>query len=758
MKAPSANTSLKHKYFFSIVFLFSIPILIMTVSLVLAIYLSFTSLKSTHEEYISLELYNLGKSGEQKITNIINMMQIIPSNPILAESIFSENITFDNRTVSELGTIISLYNCIDDIYIFNQKSNTVCDTSGIYTADEFYNSRCSYSGYSLNYWKNFRFYNNDSYRILNPTVVSSPGNSQEIIPVVIRKIDNKIADNYVIININLQYLIDYKSMGTSTDFNLYLLNKYTSEVFSSDGMLLKKDFFPSEFYSNLLLGKFNNFEYKHSNGKYLVVSYSPTDHLASYTYFALIPLKGILSKLSRFLWISLGIAFAFSIMAYLLALYNSFKVFSPLYDISKSTNSTQNKNTRSVNLLKDVLASFRKVQDENEQLGATLPYAQERYLINYLNTNEYYIDAETRSIIKQSLKFPYDYFAAVIIQITPTNQMFDLYNSADYENIRIGMYNIIKELFAQNYTCTILPGDNNALYFILNMESKELFSGVNDIFKNIYDLLENDLEYINISIGRSNVHEGFDGLREAHTEALDSLSLHFDTGSHVLLDNSSDTSFKFSHKDESDLFIALTSYNTSDVYALLDNIFKMNNNASPRAKKHLLSNIATVILKAIRIKGISYRNNKLDFEILNELLNQPPKEIKHDIMTLVDYYFSNGDVRQYQNKVNASECIDYIKNNFTFSELSLDFLASHFHTTPSNISTIIKTYLGMGYHEYVTTLRIDAAKDMLINTDKTIDEIFQLCGYSSKQTFYRIFKKTVGLTPLEFRNKNSALS
>ena len=53
--------------------------------------------------------------------------------------------------------------------------------------------------------------------------------------------------------------------------------------------------------------------------------------------------------------------------------------------------------------------------------------------------------------------------------------------------------------------------------------------------------------------------------------------------------------------------------------------------------------------------------------------------------------------------------------------------------------------------DYVTRLRIEYAKRLLQNTDKTNYEISNLIGYKSEYHFSRKFKKLVGISPSQFR-------
>ena len=70
----------------------------------------------------------------------------------------------------------------------------------------------------------------------------------------------------------------------------------------------------------------------------------------------------------------------------------------------------------------------------------------------------------------------------------------------------------------------------------------------------------------------------------------------------------------------------------------------------------------------------------------------------------------------------------------------------------SKISILLNSKLDQGFHAYVTSLRIAKAKDLLVNTDENIDAISSQCGFSSRQTLFRIFKSSVGMTTTEYRN------
>lgn len=69
----------------------------------------------------------------------------------------------------------------------------------------------------------------------------------------------------------------------------------------------------------------------------------------------------------------------------------------------------------------------------------------------------------------------------------------------------------------------------------------------------------------------------------------------------------------------------------------------------------------------------------------------------------------------------------------------------------SHLSRRFKDKMGITFTEYLQRQRIEQSLSLLINTDKKVIEIAELCGYSDMKFFNSLFKKNVGLTPREFR-------
>ena len=83
-------------------------------------------------------------------------------------------------------------------------------------------------------------------------------------------------------------------------------------------------------------------------------------------------------------------------------------------------------------------------------------------------------------------------------------------------------------------------------------------------------------------------------------------------------------------------------------------------------------------------------------------------------------------------------------------------VADKFRLTPAYLSRLFKKEMGRGPAEYLQKIRIEAAKNLLVNTDMTIKEISEKVGYQYVLTLNRAFKKFEGITPSQYlaRHKN----
>lgn len=93
----------------------------------------------------------------------------------------------------------------------------------------------------------------------------------------------------------------------------------------------------------------------------------------------------------------------------------------------------------------------------------------------------------------------------------------------------------------------------------------------------------------------------------------------------------------------------------------------------------------------------------------------------------------------------------YINSNIAV--INLDMLCEQFHYQSDYYSRLIKKNTGLTYSEYVHAMKMDKARNLLVNTDMTVNDILIFLGYQSPSYFYDSFKKETGMSPLRYRER-----
>ncbi len=217
--------------------------------------------------------------------------------------------------------------------------------------------------------------------------------------------------------------------------------------------------------------------------------------------------------------------------------------------------------------------------------------------------------------------------------------------------------------------------------------------------------------------------------------------------------------FWFPREQESQLIAAITAGHDANVTACLRRIVQENALEQARYQKAML-----VYERCLRVVGKILAQHPLPDTILSEdaplqLFRDSKPETLPELQTRLFGTFRHitGCYRQYQQKradVLLQKLLRYLERHYADPGLSLNSLAEHFSLTPSYISEYFKDRTGLKYVEYLATLRITRAKELLVTTpDAKLADICARVGFVNSETFIRTFKRLEGTSPGKFRKQ-----
>lgn len=122
--------------------------------------------------------------------------------------------------------------------------------------------------------------------------------------------------------------------------------------------------------------------------------------------------------------------------------------------------------------------------------------------------------------------------------------------------------------------------------------------------------------------------------------------------------------------------------------------------------------------------------------------------IKELLRLMIDYRNQLSD-KKYTEIIEKAK--KYIQDNYQNDDMSLQFVASSVNVSSNHFSAIFRKETGDTFIDYLTTVRMDKAKDLLTCTSMKTSEIGFEVGYRDPHYFSYIFKKTQGMSPKEYR-------
>ena len=170
----------------------------------------------------------------------------------------------------------------------------------------------------------------------------------------------------------------------------------------------------------------------------------------------------------------------------------------------------------------------------------------------------------------------------------------------------------------------------------------------------------------------------------------------------------------------------ITGLKIADYEERFEDIFHQYTLSGRQDQIYLKAMLYGILMKVLR-----------DYEILRYMQN-PSRSVKGNYKKVLK-------VKNY--------ILDNVSTRFTLTDL-----ARLSDLSPNFLCKIFKSVMGVNLFEYINAQKLDLVKKQLIDTDRSIKEIYFDCGFENESYFYRLFKKSVGKSPQQFREDYNQLN
>jgi len=654
-----------------------------------------------------------------------------------------------DSTTTEAQQLMRLFKqnneMVYDIYLINRHANFVLTETTLTDLNTFFGDYNTFNDYDLNHWKNLKS-PSISNLLLNSTYIKSHEGQHIVIPYISFTRTFPTDDTYVILSLDLEYFYNLLSSSYYTQGTLFYLMDNTDHRFNNGYEYIDNPFGDYSFSEKMSTNLTAVSEHIKSNSeKYYVLSASSTNSLFNHTYIVAIPESDFLNiTVENYLPIIFTIIFEIILLIFF-AFISYDKVYIPLKNISQLMADAPDLNYGFFeNVFSFIHATNENTKTMNNKLSYTLPLGVKQYILNVINTAGF-----DRNLQFENSVFKYKYFYPLTVEI-----LFEKEYYVDYAilNNNLELIEIIKNQFENTLTTFVINQSQTTLSLLFVIPDEKAIEIIDNTIVETKNLFQADRKYISLYFGKGYITDDILKLKDAFSEAYNNINKELNVSKGV--SSSEKYAELYKYQEEIQLTNYLMNAKISLAVSLVNNISDKLKTVPRDLMQKVFSNVIYTIHKVLTAKQITYNDTITDeATFIANICSGTQDMIYSYCMECIDKISEHSQFQK--KKISISDIVDYIQAHI-YEDITLNTLSSKFGTSPQYISKKIKEYLGVSFHDYVSSKKIDKAKQLLQNSNKSVNDICEEVGFFSRNTFLRTFKKLVGVSPLDYKKEIKA--
>ncbi|MBR5157221.1 MAG: helix-turn-helix transcriptional regulator [Clostridia bacterium] len=352
-------------------------------------------------------------------------------------------------------------------------------------------------------------------------------------------------------------------------------------------------------------------------------------------------------------------------------------------------------------------------------------------------------------------------FAVVLFKITEVGELFkedDISNEERYQLSRVITENIMEEFIARHYKCHFFDVEDFKAA-IVNMtedvsDMKFLSSSLDDGMVAIEENFDFD-----IKCAVSNINKGINGIHLGYTEAKEVIG-HMDLfdvkGLELYRDVACQSAERYHYPQmlESRLVNYITSGNVELSKETLKEIFASNRELSRNELSCVIFGLAGTFVKILSEKReLSSENYTMLVNEINSLLDND-SNIGTKETALLEIaeklcLWNNEEIQTGGQVVNLIK--EYVDKHYQDANLSIQMIGENIGITGYYASKQFKIYTGERLMDYIYRIRVEKAKELILNTDYKLKDIAVKVGLNDTRSLNIMFKRIEGIAPSTYK-------
>lgn len=681
----------------------------------------------------------------------------------------------------KIKNIIYSDSIIHSVCLYNGKTHEIVDTFNVESKDSFTGSMMELLK-SYNEYDKFQFIPvKISYKKLNGDI-RTDRIITAVFPMSEFSGDNTASDkdypsiSAILVNLDADTL-QKNIASTSPDqiSNTIIIDNNGNVIFDSNMLHFAGNLSDQEYIKWILESdSVEDAVIKDINGDKSLVVYKKTES-PQWTFINIYSFHNLFKEIDRLgiiiLFICIGILLAatgFSIISAktiyspFKRLLNSARGLHPSQSLKESENSTEN--IGDVQYLTETFNSILKKTIELESsVNDSVPFVKKE-LLKKLIKGQYSPGSKmsTRfdSLFKNLVQGN-GCFSVIIFSVDDYQSMIKNKKMENEEILFSSMEILLSKAISEYFCCEPVDFENNYIYILIKLEGNSYISSKTQAdLKIIHENIQNSINSrISCAIGMP--VSSIEDIHISCSNAADIIRYRLVYGygsffSHDMEELALKESFITIDKEKEKLIQSIKMCNLEGVEAEISNIINSISRCQYDYIMLTLNQLMLDIVKSVR-SFFESDSNELDFN--NIYCNLNSIGTLDEIKSFFTLYCKAAVVKIEKKRSNRksdmiNETIAYISSHYHHYDISTESLADMANLTPGYFGKLFAEHTGKTVNEYIMTLRLSKAKELLTSTGLTINDISSRIGFTNSTYFITLFKKSFGISPNQYRNEN----
>ncbi|MEN6316318.1 MAG: AraC family transcriptional regulator [Clostridiaceae bacterium] len=573
---------------------------------------------------------------------------------------------------------------------------------------------------------------------------------------------------YVSISISASKLFDSINSSVPIPYNnLFILDDKGQILKPAGEHIIVNDIIESEIFQKITDSKETNgfFEYRNNEENY-IVSYIASNS-SNWRIFVINPVAQLMNNYSCIFYIVITIALTILAAGILLSILFAFRTYTPLARLTSKCRNLFLPDKVSLNNEYDLVTTTLQklsetVNSQADKIREVFPLLKHHLILSFMKPDLDKDEIESK-LAFLDIAFPYPVFQALVINCK--NPLINI-DIQSFEYIKLAAMDKINEFFEYNRIFIISTFLDDTFICIINMKN----STDTDIslFENLLAHLKSDF---NLPFYCSPSPAVCDRMQLPYSFKMANESIEYKYiypkkyllfPGDVLPPEEDSYQYKKIESDLVDFEKAISTNQLEEAITLIHNICK---------------GVCTFGLTMEQIKSI-LRIVVFHMKILYNYYSATSSKLRNTNMDLDSDYEKIADIEEFEkwacsiveivlsviqgkysphNNIMVEYVKQYVSSNIISNqEISLYEIAGSLHISHSHLSRVFKEETGYNFVDYIMDVRMENAKKLLTSTNKKVDEIADMVGYTTTPYFIKKFREKYGISPKKFRTMYNA--